>query len=938
VFRETLPRSRLVHVVAPAGAGKTTLVAQAVTDVDAPVGWLTLEHWDRSADRFLRDLVLAVAESIPAVRAVLEKGESEDPHELANSIGTVIGDRELVLVVDNAHLLDEWQSSAEVLASLMRSRSRGMTLVLVERFVPVIPGIGADVLAATSTIGDDVVQADITEAEAIMAARGFDVDPFLALESSGGWIAGLVLEPGRGSPATSGRLAAYLAADVRPRLDPDEDRFLVRCSVFDRVDRERAIALAGEAGPAMVDALRLAGVPGVWDERARELRMHPRIREVLGEELENAPTAERVAAWTSAAAAYEREGDNRLALDALIEAGDLDGARRLLPSVIMEVIGRLDVEEAERLLAAVPMDPEPPEVMYARLCLAVVVQAAAGALPVLAALERDRNAADVFAKLPAAGAIVVLMYAAIGRTAEAFSALEHIPAGRAYDTARLILANERDDPDAPVPGFAGDMLDALIARGLYWRGQIGELQRITSTTLAELSGVPDLADRSANSGGVLVSRLARIHRAVSARDLEAAQSVIAEFEAMPWTNIFIGLCEAEIGIRIERSGESAMRGLAHACELPEAQNVGYSQLIDMWRGAALLLLGDSDAAVIELTRAVETMRRGGRHLMLPTALVYLAEASWQLGDEDEADRLTKEAYSVALTNGDLGRLLLALADFPGVLSRALDLESEPDGTWHALGRAVVRSPSTTLPLGTATVHVREFGEPALVVDGLAVRPKIRKSLEVVSFLLSCRNATALRSEILAALWNGRDDESTRAYLRQAVKHLREALPEGTSISTDGEALSLVGAFTSETAEFETLCAAAAGTDGPARRALLFDALEIGRRGVFLQGSRDVTWADERRASIAAQLVEARLDAAATLLDENRLLDVLELLDEVLAQDRLVERAWRLRMQALALLGDHDGVLDAYRACRSALDELDLAPSRGTRELAERLRA
>ena len=132
-----------------------------------------------------------------------------------------------------------------------------MTIVLVERFVPVIPGIGADVLAATSTIGDDVVQADITEAEAIIAARGFDVDPFLALESSGGWIAGLVLEPGRGDPATSGRLAAYLAADVRPRLDPGEDAFLVRCSVFDRVDRQprdrpRGRGGAGDGGRAQI--------------------------------------------------------------------------------------------------------------------------------------------------------------------------------------------------------------------------------------------------------------------------------------------------------------------------------------------------------------------------------------------------------------------------------------------------------------------------------------------------------------------------------------------------------------------------------------------------------------------------------------------------------------------------------------------------------------
>ena len=374
-----------------------------------------------------------------------------------------------------------------------------MRFVLVERFAPVIPGIGADVLADTSTLGDDVIRADITEAEAIMAARGFDVDPFLALESSGGWIAGLVLEPGRGNPATSGRLATYLAADVRPRLHPDEDAFLVRCSVFDRVDRERAVALAGEAGPAMVDALRLAGVPGVWDERARELRMHPRIREVLGEERRDR-TDGRASGRLDECGRVVRARRRHQARSRRADRGRR--SRRGQEALAVRDHGG---DRAARLrgggaaLSAVPMDPEPPEVMYARLCLAVVVQAAAGALPVLAALERDGTAADVFAKLPAAGAIVVLMYSAIGRVAEAFAALEHIPPGRAYDTARLILAHDRDDPDAPVPAFAGDMLDALIARGLYWRGQIGELQRITSTTLAELSGVPDLADRSANT-------------------------------------------------------------------------------------------------------------------------------------------------------------------------------------------------------------------------------------------------------------------------------------------------------------------------------------------------------------------------------------------------------------------------------------------------------
>ena len=165
--------------------------------------------------------------------------------------------------------------------------------------------------------------------------------------------------------------------------------------------------------------------------------------------------------------------------------------------------------------------------------------------------------------------------------------------------------------------------------------------------------------------------------------------------------------------------------------------------------------------------------------MLPTALVYLAEAAWQLGDEDEADRLTREAYSVARTNGDLGRLLLALADFPGVLSRALDLESEPDGTWHALGRAVVRAPSTTRSARHghgARARVRRAGPRRRRRRRPAEDPEEPRSRLVPS--LEQERHRAPRPSILTALWNGRDDEPTRAYLRQAVKHLREALPEG----------------------------------------------------------------------------------------------------------------------------------------------------------------
>jgi DNA-binding SARP family transcriptional activator len=235
------------------------------------------------------------------------------------------------------------------------------------------------------------------------------------------------------------------------------------------------------------------------------------------------------------------------------------------------------------------------------------------------------------------------------------------------------------------------------------------------------------------------------------------------------------------------------------------------------------------------------------------------------------------------------------------------------------------------------VHLREFGEPALVVEGTAVRPKIRKSLELLSFLLSRPQATASRQDVLTALWNGRDDDPTRAYLRQAVRHLRDVLPEQVTLASAGDSLSVQGGVASEVAELDTLLLEAAREQGARRRQLLLDALSLGQRGIFLEGSGNVVWVDERRLRIESLLVDARLDTAELLLEESRFQEALALADEVLEHDRMLERGWRVRMKALGMLGDADGVADAYRRCRAALAEVDLEPSPATLELARQLR-
>ena len=53
----------LTLITAPAGFGKTTLVASCVADCGMPVAWLSLDKDDNQAERFLNYLVAALQEA-----------------------------------------------------------------------------------------------------------------------------------------------------------------------------------------------------------------------------------------------------------------------------------------------------------------------------------------------------------------------------------------------------------------------------------------------------------------------------------------------------------------------------------------------------------------------------------------------------------------------------------------------------------------------------------------------------------------------------------------------------------------------------------------------------------------------------------------------------------------------------------------------------------
>ena len=205
-------------------------------------------------------------------------------------------------------------------------------------------------------------------------------------------------------------------------------------------------------------------------------------------------------------------------------------------------------------------------------------------------------------------------------------------------------------------------------------------------------------------------------------------------------------------------------------------------------------------------------------------------------------------------------------------------------------------------------------------------PKISKSYELLAYLLTHGEAT--REELLGALFNGRADNSARAYLRQAINGLRECLPERALVAPQGGTVALADEvlIVSDSDRLESRLIEAARLQGRDRIAATLDALTLSEQGEYLEGMRSA-WIDERRAHLSERVLDARLDTAELALAAGDLELAQQLGREVLEADPYREAAWRLMMHIAALLGDPDGVIREYKACEHALAEHRRAPRR-----------
>ena len=233
--------------------------------------------------------------------------------------------------------------------------------------------------------------------------------------------------------------------------------------------------------------------------------------------------------------------------------------------------------------------------------------------------------------------------------------------------------------------------------------------------------------------------------------------------------------------------------------------------------------------------------------------------------------------------------------------------------------------------------MRDLGELRIEIGEQPATIRLRKGIELMAYLVGCPEGRATREEVLTALFDARNDDSTAAYLRQAVARIREALPENVIERDSDRGFMLTpGAVISDASLLQTRLADATALGGDDRRAALEDAVSWAADRSYLTDV-DAEWASVRRVRLDALVLQARTDLAQLALDAGDYARAELHATRVVAVDPFRESAWRVLMKVRSLLGDDDGVIATFRSCADALESGGIAPAESTRDLLVTLR-
>ena len=243
----------LILAAAPAGYGKTVLLADWARRGDHSVAWLSLDAGDNDPARFWRHAVAALDRARPGtgerVAPLLGPPAPTSFQGLVTALINDLAGEEALLVLDDYHVISA-QHVHESLSFLVEHRPAGICVVLASRSDPPLPLARLRVRGQLTELR--VAELRFTPAEAgnllqHEASALPDASVAALAARTEGWAAGLALAALslRGHDDAAGFVAAftgshryvldYLAEEVLERQDEQLRTFLLETSVLERL-------------------------------------------------------------------------------------------------------------------------------------------------------------------------------------------------------------------------------------------------------------------------------------------------------------------------------------------------------------------------------------------------------------------------------------------------------------------------------------------------------------------------------------------------------------------------------------------------------------------------------------------------------------------------------------------------------------------------------
>lgn len=348
-----------VVVVAPAGYGKTTLLAQWAARDARPFAWLSIDERDNDPVVLLRPLAAAL-DSIEPIEPRLLEALSSGQLSVWSSVMPRLaahlasGGSPFVLVLDDVDLLESKDSIA-IVTTVMENLPPRSVAALSGRTQPKLPVASFRVGGPLLEFGAYELALSRREAELLLRACAVEFDEESTedlLNRTEGWPAGIYLtalaaRDSADSIDSSGAaeiggddryLADYLEAEYMSELSPELLEFLRRTSVLEEMSAPLCDAVLERADSAAalaaLERLNLFLVP--LDRHREWYRYHKLFRDLLRRGL--ADEEPRLVPVLNARAAewLEQQDRQESALGYAHAAGDSDRAARILSSIALK--------------------------------------------------------------------------------------------------------------------------------------------------------------------------------------------------------------------------------------------------------------------------------------------------------------------------------------------------------------------------------------------------------------------------------------------------------------------------------------------------------------------------------------------------------------------------------------------------------------------------